>query len=164
MFTLLAPAIATAARSTSARSSRVAVSCMARVSAAMIWSSTRASGSLGWISRPMSTVQPAERARPVSEAMPSRRSAYPSKPIARQNRVMVAGEVPLRSASSTIVERAAASGSLSTCSATRRRAPVNSPSPLRTRASTPSEVDPRAFRRSIASASTTAVPAAVSTS
>lgn len=47
MFTLLAPAIATAARSTSARSSRVAVSCMARVSAAMIWLSTRASGSLG---------------------------------------------------------------------------------------------------------------------
>lgn len=159
MLTRLAPAIATAARSTSVRSSRVAVSCMARVSAAMIWSSTRASGSLGWISRPMSMVQPAERARPVSEAMPSRRSAY-SKPIARQKRVMVAGEVPLRSASSTIVERAAASGSLSTCSATRRRAPVNSLSPLRTRASTPSE----AVRRSITSASTTAVPAAVSTS
>ena len=76
---------------------------------------------------------------------------------------MVAGEVPLRSASSTMVARAAASGSLSTCSATRRRAPVNSPSPLRTRASTPSEAT-EGVRRSIASASTTAVPAAVSTS
>jgi len=45
----------------------------------------------------MSTVQPALRARPVSAAMPRRRSAYPSKPSARQNRVTVAGEVPLRS-------------------------------------------------------------------
>ena len=35
---------------------------MAWVSAAMIWPSTRSSGSVGWISRPMSTVQPAERA------------------------------------------------------------------------------------------------------
>ncbi len=75
MFTRLAPAMATAARSTSVRSSSAAVSCMARVSAAMIWSRTRDSGSVGWISRPMSTVQPAERARPVSAAMPSRRSA-----------------------------------------------------------------------------------------
>jgi hypothetical protein len=38
----------------------------------MIWPRTRSSGSFGWISRPMSTVQPAERDRPVSAAMPSR--------------------------------------------------------------------------------------------
>lgn len=79
--------------------------------------------------------------------------------MARQNRVMVAGEVPLRSASSTMVARAAASGSLSTCSATRRNAPVSSPAPARTLASTPS-----APHRSTVSASTTAVPAEVSTS
>lgn len=77
---------------------------------------------------------------------------------------MVAGEVPLRSASSTMVARAAASGSLSTCSATRRRAPVSSPAPARTLASTPSEETATAPRRSTASASTTAVPAEVSTS
>jgi hypothetical protein len=112
---------------------------MARVSAAMIWPSTRSSGSPGRISRPMSMVQPAERARPVSAAMPSRRSAYPSKPSARQNRVTVAGEVPLRSASSTMVAREAAAGSVSTCSATRWSAPVNSGSRVRTRTSTPSE-------------------------
>ena len=135
-------AIASAARSTSPRSSSAAVSCMARVSAAMIWPSTRSSGSVGWISRPMSTVQPAERARPVSAAMPSRRSAYPSKPSARQKRVTVAGEVPLRSASSTIVARAAPAGSVSTCSATRCSAPVNSGSSERTRTRTPSERAP----------------------
>ena len=164
MFTRLAPAMATAARSTSPRSSSAAVSSMARVSAAMICSSTRPSGSPGWISRPMSTVQPADRARPVSAAMPSRRSAYPSNPIARQKRVTVAGEVPLRSASSTMVARAAASGSLITCSATRRSAPVNSSTPVRTRASTPSEATPRTPRRSTPSASATAVPAEVSAS
>ncbi len=71
--------------------------------------------------------------------MPSRRSAYPSKPSARQNRVTVAGEVPLRSASSTMVAREAAAGSVSTCSATRCSAPVNSGSSVRTRTSTPSE-------------------------
>ena len=49
---------------------------------------------------------------------------------------MVAGEVPLPSASSTIVERAALAGSVSTSSATRCSAPVNSGSPARTRAST----------------------------
>ncbi len=88
----------------------------------------------------MSTVQPACRAaRPVSLAMLNRRSAYPSKPSARQNRVTVAGEVPLRSASSTIVARAAPAGSVSTCSATRCRAPVNSVSRDRIRTRTPSE-------------------------
>jgi hypothetical protein len=106
----------------------------------MIWPSTRSSGSFGWISRPMSTVQPAERARPVSAAMPRRRSAYPSKPSARQNRVTVAGEVPLRSASSTMVARDARAGSASTCSATRRSAPVNSGTSARMRTSTRSAV------------------------
>jgi len=57
----------------------------------------------------------------------------------RLNRVTVAGEVPLRSASSTMVAREAAAGSVSTCSATRRSAPVNSGSSERTRRRTPSD-------------------------
>jgi hypothetical protein len=52
--------------------------------------------------------------------------------------VTVAGDVPDRSASSTIVARAAAAGSANTSPATRRSAPVKPDRPERTRTSAPS--------------------------
>src|SRR5256714_1843 len=125
-----AAAMASAAVATARRSSRAAVSRMAPVPPAMICCSTVSSGCSDRVARPGSVAQP------LSPARPSRSSAYPGKPTAGQNRVTVAGDVPLRSARSTIVARAAAPGSLSTCSATRSRAPVNSGSRSRIRTRT----------------------------
>ncbi|GAA3035833.1 hypothetical protein GCM10017559_74400 [Streptosporangium longisporum] len=70
-------------------------------------------------------------------ASATRSPAYPAKPNTRQKRVTVAGELPLRSASVMIVERAAAAGSARIASPTRRNASGSAGVSVRMRPSAP---------------------------